>query len=227
MARNWSLTRRSGRSPSRCPGPTASRRLSRRSRRTRSSTSPGLKIEQFHDPALDPEPYWEEALKRDPGDARVNTALGIRELKQARFADAEAHFRKAIERLTAGYASPKDGEPFYYLGLALKAQGRLDDATDAFSKATWSAAWRAAGYYALAEIATQRRDFSAALGSRGPLARVQRPESQGAEPQGRGVAAHLGRLAGARTTGEAHRSPGTRRPGRSARRAVDGGTLAG
>ena len=64
----------------------------------------GLKVEQFHDPSLDPDPFWEEALKRDPGDARVNTALGIRRLKQARYAEAEAHFRKAIERLTAGYA---------------------------------------------------------------------------------------------------------------------------
>ena len=42
----------------------------------------GLRIEQFHDPGLEPEPYWEEALRRDPGDARVHTALGIRKFKQ-------------------------------------------------------------------------------------------------------------------------------------------------
>ncbi|MGC8640781.1 MAG: DUF5107 domain-containing protein, partial [Isosphaeraceae bacterium] len=123
----------------------------------------GLKVEQFHDPNLDPEPFWEEALKRDPGDARVNTALGIRKLKQARYAEAETHFRKAIERLTEGYATPKDGEPYYYLGLCLKAQGRLDESYEAFYKATWSMAWRAAGYYELAEIATTRRDFHTAL----------------------------------------------------------------
>jgi len=34
----------------------------------------GLRIEQFHNPALDPDPYWLEALSRDPGDVRVNTA---------------------------------------------------------------------------------------------------------------------------------------------------------
>ena len=28
----------------------------------------GLRIEQFHNPSLDPDPYWEEALRRDPGD---------------------------------------------------------------------------------------------------------------------------------------------------------------
>ena len=123
----------------------------------------GQRIEQFHDPAYKPEPYWEEALRRDPGDARVNTSLGIRRLKQAKFAEAEQHFRKALERLTAQYTSPKDGEPFYYLGLALKAQGKQNEAFDAFYKATWSEAWRAPAYFSLAEIAVGRGDYVAAL----------------------------------------------------------------
>lgn len=123
----------------------------------------GQRIEQFHAPGQSPEPYWEEALQRDPGDARVNNALGIRELKQAKFAEAEQHFRKALERLTANYTSPKDGEPFYYLGVALKAQGKPDEAFAALFKATWSEAWRGPAYYSIAEIATRRGDFSAAL----------------------------------------------------------------
>jgi tetratricopeptide (TPR) repeat protein len=123
----------------------------------------GLWIEQFHNPALDPDPYWEEALRRDPGDARVNIALGTNYLKRARFAEAEALFRKALERLTFRYTSPKDGEAFYYLGVALKAQGRLDEAFDAFYKAIWSEAWKAAGYYSLAEIASLKGDASSAL----------------------------------------------------------------
>jgi tetratricopeptide (TPR) repeat protein len=123
----------------------------------------GLRIEQFHDPAHDPEAYWKEALRRDPGDARVNTALGIREFKQMKFAEAEHHLRAALERLTANYTSPKDGEPFYYLGLVLKAQGKTDDAFDAFSKATWSEAWRDPACFALAEIAAGRGHFPKAL----------------------------------------------------------------
>ena len=123
----------------------------------------GLKVDQFHDPAADPDPYWEEALKRDPGDARVNTVLGIRRLKQARYPEAEAHFRKALARSTAGYASPRDGEPLYYLGLALKAQGRNNEANDAFFKATWSLAWQAMAYLQLGELATLRGDMPAAL----------------------------------------------------------------
>jgi tetratricopeptide (TPR) repeat protein len=123
----------------------------------------GLRLEQFHDPAREPEPYWEEALRRDPGDARVNTVLGIREFKQAKFAEAEQHLRAAVARLTANYTSPKNGEPFYYLGLVLKAQGKNDEAFAAFYKATWSEAWRDPAYFSLAEIATGRGQLPSAL----------------------------------------------------------------
>ncbi len=123
----------------------------------------GQRIEQFHSPSLKPEPYWEEALRRDPADARVNTVLGIRKLRQARFAEAETHFRRAIERLSANYTTPRDGEAFYYLGVALKAQARLSQANDAFYKAAWSEAWRAPACYSLAELAALRGDFPAAL----------------------------------------------------------------
>jgi tetratricopeptide (TPR) repeat protein len=123
----------------------------------------GLRIDQFHNPSLEPDPYWEEALKRDPGDVRVNTAMGILYIKKARYEDAEKCLRKALERLTDKYTSPKDGETFYYLGVAQKAQGKNDAAYDNFFKATWSAAWQAAGYYSLAEIACLRGDLKMAL----------------------------------------------------------------
>ncbi|HTL57950.1 MAG TPA: DUF5107 domain-containing protein [Candidatus Limnocylindrales bacterium] len=122
----------------------------------------GQRLEQFHSPNGKPEVYWEEALHRDADDVRANTAVGIREWKEMKFAEAETHFRKALERLTANYTSPKDGEPFYYLGLSLKAQARLEEAFDVFFKATWSEAWRAPAYFALAEIATEKRDFRSA-----------------------------------------------------------------
>src|SRR5208283_5314927 len=111
----------------------------------------------------DPYAYWNEALRRDPGDIRVNTVMGIDAIKGGRYADAEAYLRKALERDTASYTSPKDGEPIYYLGLALKSQGKLDEAYAEFYKATWSAAWRSPGYFALAEIDAAKGDFNAAL----------------------------------------------------------------
>lgn len=123
----------------------------------------GLRIEQFHNPSLDPDPYWEEALKRDPGDVRVNTAMGIHSLKRARYAEAEKLFRKALERLTDRYTTPKDAEPQYYLGLALRAQGKHTEAFKTLYQATWNAAWRAPAYFALAELASAKADWDQAL----------------------------------------------------------------
>jgi tetratricopeptide (TPR) repeat protein len=123
----------------------------------------GLRAEQFHDPSIAPEPYWEEALRRDPSDIRVNTALGINYFKKARFAQAEQLFRTAIERLEHNYTTPKDAEPVYYLGLTLKAEGKFDDAYKYLYNATWNLPWRAAGYYGVAEIATMRGDLATAL----------------------------------------------------------------
>ncbi len=123
----------------------------------------GQRIDQFHDPDRDPEPYWEEVLRRDPGDTEAHTGLGLREMRRARFAAAEEHFRQALTRLTAKYTTPKNAEPLYYLGVALKAQGRQDEAFDAFYKAAWSQEWKAPAYFSLAEIASARGDFAAAL----------------------------------------------------------------
>ena len=123
----------------------------------------GLRAEQFHDPNINPVPYWEEALRRDPGDVRVNTVLGITYYKRARYEEAEEFFRKALERATDNYTTPKDAEAIYYLGATLQAQGKTDEAYTQFYKATWSQAWKAAGYYSLAEIATRRGDLTAAL----------------------------------------------------------------
>lgn len=123
----------------------------------------GLRIDQFHDPVLDADPYWDEVLRRDPGDTAANTGLGLLDLRHAKWASAEAHFRKALDRLTAKYTTTKNAEPLYYLGVALKAQGKTDEAYDAFYKATWSQEWKSPSYFSLAEIAASRGDFAMAL----------------------------------------------------------------
>jgi tetratricopeptide (TPR) repeat protein len=123
----------------------------------------GLRAQQFHDPRVDPLQYWQEALRRDPGDTRVNTVLGITAFNKARYAEAETYLRKALERATDRYTDPKDGEPVYYLGATLKAEGKTDEAYAYFYKATWSQAWKAAGYFGLAQIAASRGDMEAAL----------------------------------------------------------------
>lgn len=123
----------------------------------------GQRIDQFHDPLAQADPYWQEALRRDPGAVEANTGLGLLDLRNARYAAAEQHFRTALARLTFNYTTPRDAEPFYYLGVALRAQGRDGPAFDAFYKAAWSQEWKSPAYFSLAEIATARGDWAAAL----------------------------------------------------------------
>lgn len=123
----------------------------------------GLHLEQYRHATRYPELYWNEALSRDPSDARCNNALGVQCLRRGEFAPAERHFRTALARYTQRNPNPADGEPWYNLGLALKYQDRLDEAYAAFYKAAWNYAWRAPGYYTLATIDSIRGDFASAL----------------------------------------------------------------
>ncbi len=123
----------------------------------------GLRLEQFHNPMVAPDAYFEEALRRDPGDTRVNTEVGIRLCKRGLFREAEEHLSTALRRLTHNYTSPRNGEAFYYRGVSLEGQGRDDSAFDAYAQAALSASWRAASCYALARLATRKRQLATAL----------------------------------------------------------------
>jgi len=123
----------------------------------------GLRLEQFYNPAVEPYPYYEEALKRDPGDYRTNTALGLLSIKRAVYKEAEEKLRRAVERATKNYTRPKDGEALYYLGITLRAQGKIGEAEDFFGRAAWSFAWRAASLHQLAELACMGGNFKKAL----------------------------------------------------------------
>jgi tetratricopeptide (TPR) repeat protein len=123
----------------------------------------GLRIEQLYSPSFDPVPYYQEAIRRDPGDHRANTALGALYCRQGRYEEAEPVLRAAVERVTGNYIRSKDCEAQYYLGVALRAQGRLEAARDAFYRSIWSQAWKAAGYTALAELASLKGNYKEAV----------------------------------------------------------------
>ncbi len=123
----------------------------------------GEHLEQYRHPTRSPEAYWQEALARDPGDARCNIALAHRWLKRGRAVDAVPLLRAAIARLTSRHPNPIDGEAHYLLGLALEQVGDDTGAWAAHAKATWNAAWRGAASYRLACLAGRRGDHRQVL----------------------------------------------------------------
>lgn len=123
----------------------------------------GLHLEQYRHPTRDPEPYWLEAVRRDPGDSRANHALGRFYMRRGQFSLAEQYLRNSVARFTMRNPNPPDGEPYYNLGLTLSYQGRIAEAYDAFYKSTWNAAWRGPAYHRLAEIDCSRHEWLKAL----------------------------------------------------------------
>lgn len=123
----------------------------------------GLHIEQYRHATYLPDPYYLEALKRDPGDSRANNAYGQLLLRRGLFAQSEGYFRKAIARTTDRNPNPYSSEAFIGLGLSLLYQGKDDAAYDAFYKATWTAAEQEVGFYYLAAIDCRRGEHRLAL----------------------------------------------------------------
>ena len=123
----------------------------------------GQHLWQYRHATRMPEDYWREALRRDPGDARCNNAMGLWHLRRGEFEEARERFDASIGRATRRNPNPYDGEAYYNLGLSLRFLGRDDEAIDAFGKAVWSHAWQAAGYHALGELACKRGDLTKTL----------------------------------------------------------------
>jgi tetratricopeptide (TPR) repeat protein len=123
----------------------------------------GMRLEQFYNPSADPVVYYQEALRRDPGDLRVNTAMGVLMLRKGMFVEAEEHLRRAVKRATWNYTHPRDAEPLYYHGLALRSLGRYKEAYDTLYEATWDDSFSSPAYFQLAEISSLQGRYQEAL----------------------------------------------------------------
>ncbi|GGB02385.1 DUF5107 domain-containing protein [Puia dinghuensis] len=123
----------------------------------------GQHLEQYRHATFNPIDYYQEGLRRSPGDIRCNNAMGLLLLRRGQFEKAEPYFRTAIRTLTSRNPNPYDGEPYYNLGWSLKLQGRLEEAFEAFYKATWNDAWQHSGFLQLSRIAAAQQHYAEAL----------------------------------------------------------------
>ncbi|MEO5685642.1 MAG: DUF5107 domain-containing protein [Chitinophagaceae bacterium] len=112
----------------------------------------GQHLEQYRHATCSPVMYYEEALQRDARDIRNNNALGLWYFRKGQVFKSEPYFRTAIEALTQRNPNPYDGEPYYNLGLCLKAQGKNKEAYEAFYKGTWNSSWQHACFFSIAQL---------------------------------------------------------------------------
>ncbi|TXG38432.1 DUF5107 domain-containing protein [Seonamhaeicola maritimus] len=123
----------------------------------------GRFVEQFNRPGKNPDDYYLAALKKSPTDYRSNIALGKRRVNQMRFKDALAYLQTASDKLNIKYYQPKEGEIYYYKGLAHRALGQIEEAYANFARATWYYQWFSASNFQLAQIESTNGNYSKAL----------------------------------------------------------------
>ncbi|MEA4927366.1 MAG: DUF5107 domain-containing protein [Candidatus Limiplasma sp.] len=120
-------------------------------------------LEQYRHATFEPDAYYLEGLRRDPGDIRCNTGYGTLLLRRGLFAESERYYRAAVARATWKNPNPYDSEPYLGLGLSLYYQQRMAEAFDALYKATWTAAQQEIAFYYLAAIAATQGRLDEAL----------------------------------------------------------------
>ena len=123
----------------------------------------GRFVEQFNRPGMNPDDYYLAALKISPKDYRINLALGIRRVNQFRYSEALQYLQAAADKLKTKYIQPKEGELYYYMALAQKELGDLDEAYRNFAQSAWYYEWFSAGYYQLALLESKKGNLEKAL----------------------------------------------------------------
>jgi tetratricopeptide (TPR) repeat protein len=134
----------------------------------------GLRLDQFHNGLIDPEPYYKRALEIDPDYSKANLAMGVRLAKNGSYAAAKPYLERAVARATQNHTRALDAAPEYYLALverglassaasASEAEGSLKRAEDLFWRCTWRITHKKEAYVEIARIAALRGDWEEAL----------------------------------------------------------------
>ena len=89
--------------------------------------------------------------------------MGSRRVNQWRFEEAESYLQRAADKLKAKYIQPKEGDLYYYTGLAEQGMGNDEEAYRNFFQATWYYAWYSPAYYQLALMESTKGNYAKAL----------------------------------------------------------------
>ena len=123
----------------------------------------GQHLEQYRHATYLPEDYYDEVLRRDPGDARCSCAIGLLLLRRGAFSECEPYFRRAVARITERNANPRDGQPLLFLALALELQEKYAEAEEHYFKAAWNAPLASSAFQGLSRLALREAALDRAL----------------------------------------------------------------
>lgn len=123
----------------------------------------GLRIDQFNNGILNYMDYYNEALRRDSNDARVNIEVGKHYIRQGEWEKAEKHLLRAQSRLAQKYTRVMNTEGNYYLGYLYRLMGKKIASEENLWAATYTPAFKHPAYYQLAVAAANEENYAKAL----------------------------------------------------------------
>lgn len=119
----------------------------------------GVHVFQYRDPAILPDSYWLEAIKRDPEHYPSLLALADFYYRRAEYETALCYANRGLDALTHYNKRTPTGEAYFKIGLILNKMGDTDKAYDNFWKASWNMDYYAAAMTHIAAIDSKRGDF--------------------------------------------------------------------
>ena len=123
----------------------------------------GLRVDQFNNARLSYMDFYEEALRRDSMDARVNIEVGKHYIRQGEWDKAELHLQRAQNRLAHDYTRVLNTEANYYLGYLYRLLGKKVEAEENLWAATYTPFFKHPAFYQLAVQAVNDGDYREAL----------------------------------------------------------------
>lgn len=123
----------------------------------------GVHVDQYRDPAVQPDSYWKVALSREKNHVPSLLAMAKYELSRYSLESAESYAKRAIHALTMYNERTQSGEAYYTYARILEAKGLTDKAYDYYYKAYWAADSVAKAMTRIAMIDIKRGDWAEAV----------------------------------------------------------------
>lgn len=123
----------------------------------------GVHVDQYRDPAVKPNCYWEEALKRDINHIPSLIAMAQYEYNRFNFNSALSYAERAIKNTTIYNERVKCGEVYYIYAKILEAMGEYKKAYDYYYKAAWAADSVCKAMTRIAMLDIRNKDYKNAL----------------------------------------------------------------
>ena len=123
----------------------------------------GVHVAQYRDPAVEPDSYWKEALKRDINHIPSLIAMAKYEYSLYNFESAKDYAERAIKNITVYNERVESGQVYYVYAQILEALGEYKRAYDYYYKAAWAADSVGKSMTRIAMLDIRNMDYKSAL----------------------------------------------------------------